>query len=427
MLFYAYFFSEEFSSKFYSHNSQLTKKKMERGSATSASSLLTSFACACLGAFATIKITQRLLKREREFPLLAWGTTSKNAKLNESSVRFQQTRDRFDDVMENERREGGGQAGSSSSSSSTTTTRTTTARNDLEAIAGFEAAAAYAATRIAEGAVPEDCILELYGIYKQATKGDCDVRVRPTRLDVKGYAKFTEWMKHKGMTKVDACRMYVRVLESRLDDLELLPSPKKKSGGGGSGKSGGGAFGRSQSTMRRLEGEDGEGEEEGEETSLIKAAKEGDFDKLLKCLRAGADANQRDAKGRTPLMFAADTGDVAITIQLMQLDADIGATDEKGKTALHYAAICEQVDVAEVLLEAGADPEVRDANGTSASDLGVYELVKKKANGELASLDDNINDNVEGDEEVSEEEEEDFDLEEIERQALEKMAAESIA
>jgi acyl-CoA-binding protein len=423
VLFYAYFFSEEFSSKFTKHTTH--KKKMERGSATSASSLLTSFACACLGAFATIKITQRLLKREREFPLLAWGTTSKNVKLNESSVRFQQTRDRFDDVMENERREGGGQAGSSSSSSTTTTTRTTTARNDLEAIAGFEAAAAYAATRIAEGAVPEDCILELYGIYKQATKGDCDVRVRPTRLDVKGYAKFTEWMKHKGMAKVDACRMYVRVLESRLDDLELLPSPKKKSGG--SGKSGGGAFGRSQSTMRRLEGEDGEGEEEGEETSLIKAAKEGDFDKLLKCLRAGADANQRDAKGRTPLMFAADTGDVAITIQLMQLDADIGATDEKGKTALHYAAICEQVDVAEVLLEAGADPEVRDANGTSASDLGVYELVKKKANGELASLDDNSNDNVEGDEEVSEEEEEDFDLEEIERQALEKMAAESIA
>jgi acyl-CoA-binding protein len=417
VLFYAYFFLRS--------SSQKKIKRMEnRGSATtSASSLLTSFACACLGAFATIKITQSILKKEREFPLLAWGTTSKNVKLNESSVRFQQTRDRFDDVLENERREGGGQAGSSSS----TTTRTTTARNDLEAIAGFEAAAAYAATRIAEGAVPEDCILELYGIYKQATKGDCDVRVRPTRLDVKGYAKFTEWMKHKGMTKVDACRMYVRVLESRLDDLELLPSPKKKSGGGGSGKSGGGAFGRSQSTMRRLEGEDGEGEEEGEETSLIKAAKEGDFDKLLKCLRAGADANQRDAKGRTPLMFAADTGDVAITIQLMQLDADIGATDEKGKTALHYAAICEQVDVAEVLLEAGADPEVRDANGTSPSDLGVYELVKKKANGELASLDDNSNDNVEGDEEVSEEEEEDFDLEEIERQALEKMAAESIA
>jgi len=393
-----------------------------RGSATSASSLLTSFACACLGAFATIKITQRFFRKEKEFPLLAWGTSKNNgAKLNESSVRFQQTRDRFDDVMENERREGGGQAGSSSS---TTTTRTTTARKDLEAIAGFEAAAAYAATRIAEGAVPEDCILELYGIYKQATKGDCDVKVRPTRLDVKKYAKFTEWMKHKGMTKVDACRMYVQILESRLDDLELLPSPKKSDGS--ASKSGGGAFGRSQSTMRRLKGEDGEIDEE-EETSLIKAAKEGDFDKLLKCLRAGADANQRDAKGRTPLMFAADTGDVAIAIQLMQLDADIGAADEKGKTALHYAAICEQVDVAEVLLEAGADPEVRDANGTSASDLGVYELVKKKANGELASLDNNSNNNSEGDKEASEEEDEDFDLEEIERQALEKMAAESIA
>jgi len=350
------------------------------------------------------------MKEERTFPLLSWGTSNER-KLNESSVAFQQTRDRFDDV--------GGRTTTSSSSSSSSAP-TTTRRSDLEAIAGFEAAAAYAATRIAEGAVPEDCILELYGIYKQATKGDCDVKVRPTRLDIKGYAKFTEWMKHKGMTRVDACRMYVRVLESRLDDLELLPSPKKKSnnntnGGGGGG---GGAFGRSQSTMRRLEGEDGKEEEPGEETSLLKAAKEGDFDKLLKCLRAGADANQRDAKGRTPLMFAADTGDVAITIQLMQLDADIGAVDDKGKTALHYATICEQVDVAEVLLEAGADPEVRDANGSSASDLGVYELVKKKANGELVSVDNREDERVEEEEET----EEDFDLEEIERQALEKMA-----
>ena len=108
------------------------------------------------------------------------------------------------------------------------------------------------ATRIAEGAVPEDCILELYGIYKQATKGDCDVKVRPTRLDIKGYAKFTEWMKHKGMTESGRVQDVREFLESRLDDLELLPSPKKKSnttnGGGG-----GGAFGRSQSTMRRLE------------------------------------------------------------------------------------------------------------------------------------------------------------------------------
>ncbi|CAL6326342.1 unnamed protein product [Bathycoccus prasinos] len=375
-------------------------------STSSPSSLATSFAGAFLTSFLAIKLYRRVrMKEERTFPLLSWGTSNER-KLNESSVAFQQTRDRFDDV-------GGRTTTTSSSSSSSAPTNT---RSDLEAIAGFEAAAAYAATRIAEGAVPEDCILELYGIYKQATKGDCDVKVRPTRLDIKGYAKFTEWMKHKGMTRVDACRMYVRVLESRLDDLELLPSPKKKSNTTNGG--GGGAFGRSQSTMRRLEGEDGKEEEREEETSLLKAAKEGDFDKLLKCLRAGADANQRDAKGRTPLMFAADTGDVAITIQLMQLDADIGAVDDKGKTALHYATICEQVDVAEVLLEAGADPEVRDANGSSASDLGVYELVKKKANGELVSVDNREDERVE----EEEEEEEDFDLEEIERQALEKMA-----
>ena len=133
-------------------------------------------------------------------------------------------------------------------------------------------------------------------MYKQATKGDCDAKARPTRLDIKGYAKFTEWMKHKGMTKLDACSMYVSFRES-IGRFGGVAESKDRSGRNAEKRKSGGTFGRSQSTMSRLEGEDGEEEEI---TSLLKAAKEGDFDKLLKCLRAGADAESTGRERRTP-------------------------------------------------------------------------------------------------------------------------------
>ena len=359
-----------------------------------------------IGVTSAIAITQayeyykRHQKQKKKFPTYAWGNGK--GRFTESSYAFQLARDRFDDVgskndrvispVERNRKSNGSSIAVESSSSATaavahgstngTASGAKLSRTDLEAVAGFEAAAAYAATRIAEGAVPDDCILELYGIYKQATKGDCAINA-PTRLDVKAYAKYKAWIQHTGIGKIEACRMYVKVLETRLDDLELSPRSKSKQS-----SSSGGFVGRSQSTMKSLASGRAEAEEEeqaaltegqGQEYSLLKAAKEGNFDAFLKCLRdrRGVNVNCRDSKGRTPLMFAADIGDSAIALQLLVAHADVNLGDENGKTALHYAAICEQSDVAVHLLEAGADPDLEDKNGASAASLGIYEVVKK--------------------------------------------------
>ncbi|MBN3294330.1 ACBD7 protein, partial [Polypterus senegalus] len=56
---------------------------------------------------------------------------------------------------------------------------------------------------------PEDGeLLELYGLYKQATVGDINTE-KPGMLDMKGKAKWEAWESKKGMSKEDAMKAYI--------------------------------------------------------------------------------------------------------------------------------------------------------------------------------------------------------------------------
>lgn len=61
-------------------------------------------------------------------------------------------------------------------------------------------------------AQPPRSLLELYGLFKQADKGDA-TGSRPGMLDVRGRAKFDAWAKHKGMSQQDAQRAYIAIVE----------------------------------------------------------------------------------------------------------------------------------------------------------------------------------------------------------------------
>lgn len=57
-----------------------------------------------------------------------------------------------------------------------------------------------------------DVLLELYGLYKQATAGDVTGK-RPGMLDMRGRAKFDAWSTRKGMSAEEARRQYVAVVQ----------------------------------------------------------------------------------------------------------------------------------------------------------------------------------------------------------------------
>ena len=59
---------------------------------------------------------------------------------------------------------------------------------------------------------PPKVLLELYGLFKQATEGDVKGK-RPGMLDMKGRAKYDAWAQRKGMEKTAAEQEYVKVVE----------------------------------------------------------------------------------------------------------------------------------------------------------------------------------------------------------------------
>ena len=54
-------------------------------------------------------------------------------------------------------------------------------------------------------------LLQLYGLFKQATEGDV-TGSRPGMLDLKGRAKYDAWARKKGTSKDEAMKGYVALV-----------------------------------------------------------------------------------------------------------------------------------------------------------------------------------------------------------------------
>lgn len=58
---------------------------------------------------------------------------------------------------------------------------------------------------------PPEVLLEMYGLYKQALKGDVTDK-RPGRLNVKARYKYDAWASRKGISKEEAMKLYVELI-----------------------------------------------------------------------------------------------------------------------------------------------------------------------------------------------------------------------
>jgi acyl-CoA-binding protein len=61
-----------------------------------------------------------------------------------------------------------------------------------------------------------ETLLYIYGLYKQATEGDCNIQ-KPSFFDPKGSAKWNAWNENLGMDKITAMRRYVRRINKILN------------------------------------------------------------------------------------------------------------------------------------------------------------------------------------------------------------------
>jgi diazepam-binding inhibitor (GABA receptor modulating acyl-CoA-binding protein) len=61
-------------------------------------------------------------------------------------------------------------------------------------------------------------LLILYGLYKQATAGDC-VIAQPWAIQVEARAKWEAWNRNKGMDRMSAMRQYIDKVEELVSSV----------------------------------------------------------------------------------------------------------------------------------------------------------------------------------------------------------------
>ncbi|ODN05914.1 Acyl-CoA-binding protein [Orchesella cincta] len=66
----------------------------------------------------------------------------------------------------------------------------------------------------------DDELLEIYGLYKQATVGDVNT-ARPGMLDLKGKAKWDAWNNLKGTSQEDAKTKYIALVQQLVEKYGL--------------------------------------------------------------------------------------------------------------------------------------------------------------------------------------------------------------
>lgn len=108
---------------------------------------------------------------------------------------------------------------------------------------------------------------------------------------------------------------------------------------------------------------------------LVRAAADGDFDRLARLLQAGADPNVVGPDWRSPLILAAAQGRLDMVRALVRAGARADWQDADKASPLIMAAIGGHEAVAEYLILAGADPLLTDRWGRRALD---YALMRGK-------------------------------------------------
>jgi ankyrin repeat protein len=120
---------------------------------------------------------------------------------------------------------------------------------------------------------------------------------------------------------------------------------------------------------------------QGAEQRLLAAAERGDATAAALAMRAGADLETRDKRGRTPLLVAVTEDQLAVARLLIYLGADPDALDDQHDTPWLVTGVTGSVDMLEVLLPAGPDLTIRNRfGGTSlipASERGHVAYVRR--------------------------------------------------
>ena len=210
-------------------------------------------------------------------------------------------------------------------------------------------------------------LLQFYGLYKQATVGDCDSK-RPGLFQLTAKAKWDAWNQLKGIASKEAMEKYISLLSSTIPKWQEV-----------SKKDAWVSVSAHMVPVENLVPDD--------EKLISDFIKEGDLPSFKRHLKEAANEqlNELDQSGLGLIHWAADRNQVEILRELLLNPVvQVNLQDSDGQTALHYASSCGNKECLEVLLTNGADPNIVNTDGETPGDISfddsVAHLLKEKTN-----------------------------------------------
>ncbi|ELU03056.1 hypothetical protein CAPTEDRAFT_219329 [Capitella teleta] len=110
-------------------------------------------------------------------------------------------------------------------------------------------------------------------------------------------------------------------------------------------------------------------EKQQESGPLLRAAYEGDVDRVKELLLAGVPVDIANQAGLQAIHFAAKTGNVDLASELLRQGASINVPSHDVFTPLYMAAQIGHLEIVMLLLAQGSDPTTKTQNGSTAKDV----------------------------------------------------------
>jgi len=190
-------------------------------------------------------------------------------------------------------------------------------------------------------------MLRLYGLYKQANNGPCNIP-KPGIFSFTAREKWQAWNCLGTMNQSDAMSNYIDIVRS-------LDIPTKGLVLGVSRVS---CMARSERQLRD------------EDKTVFDWLKESNAERVSSMLQSDPGLISRaDESGMFLIHWAADRGDTNMIELLLDGGGDIDVVDGEGQTALHFASACGHHECICLLKRRGANESIVDQDGNLAIEL----------------------------------------------------------
>ncbi|XP_037807098.1 acyl-CoA-binding domain-containing protein 6 [Lucilia sericata] len=204
--------------------------------------------------------------------------------------------------------------------------------------------------------LPND-LLELYGLYKQATVGPCNTS-KPGMFSMQARAKWCAWHDLADMPSDKAKELYIEKMK-QLDPkwFENVQNGVKSMAGG---------TGWVVHSIE-LPPDDLNAKEE-HEKDVFDFVKDHNLQRLKQTVKT-SDFELLDEHGMGLIHWATDANDLEILEFLLSSGCPVDFRDAEQQSALHYAASCDHLECVQLLLRFGANKMAQDAEGQTCVDV----------------------------------------------------------